>query len=263
MGQILFRDRPEELRLTMAAGRLPEAARTKEQVHTPVPTQSRVDKRESRVDKRDITGRQGSECLQSKRPRRRSPSSGASEPNTPKRDAGAVRAKAPTRNHYTRGSADAVAHTELSALMVDTAISAYESGKTAATSAGTLASRLKWWTSRAEARGIELFPLTVEAVQHAGAMLMAGGYRSGPLYFSAMKREHTRLGHQWSPQLSQEIADGTRSLMRGRGPDKQSGFVGVDQLLKRSSQLEVALSGAGLVGRLGLMLWVLSGFLGK
>jgi hypothetical protein len=115
------------------------------------------------------------------------------------------------------------------------AVSAYEKAKVAPTSAGSLASRLKWWADRAEVAGLKAYPSTVQRIQLAGALLKEGAYRSGPLYLSAMKREHVRLGGEWSMQLSQEIADGTRALDRGKGPDKQSGFIGVDALLREQA----------------------------
>jgi ubiquitin-protein ligase len=81
---------------------------------------------------------------------------------------------------------------------------------------------VRWWSVRAEARGLQDFPLSPKAIRLASALFKKGGYRSGALYLSSFKREHVARGHPWSPLLDFEYRDCLRALRRGLGPAKQA-----------------------------------------
>ena len=140
------------------------------------------------------------------------------------------RVKAPTRGAYTRGSLKTISEIQES-WPLGQAMEVYEGAKVAATSAGSHASRLKWWEAIALKHGHPTYPLTVPALKLAGSLLKGGGYRSAALYIAAFKREHVRQGHDWSAQLAQEMADGARAFKRGKGPDRQSGYIPLDFIL--------------------------------
>ena len=103
------------------------------------------------------------------------------------------RVKAPTRGSYTRGSLKTISEIQESGSLGQ-AMELYEGSKTAATSAGSHASRLKWWETMASKHGHPTYPLTVPTLKLAGSMWKGGGYRSAAFYIAAFKREHVRQG---------------------------------------------------------------------
>jgi ribosomal protein L7Ae-like RNA K-turn-binding protein len=68
------------------------------------------------------------------------------------------------------------------------ALTGLQSAKFGTGGAATLQARVRWWSLRAEARGIAAFPLEPESLKLAAALLRKGSYRSGTLYLSAAKR---------------------------------------------------------------------------
>ena len=77
---------------------------------------------------------------------------------------------------------------------------------------------------------MQFWLLDVGQLKLLGSLLHAGAYRSAAAYFAAVKRAHITSGGEWSPQMAQEVRDGTRSCTRGQGPDKQSAEVDLDDL---------------------------------
>ena len=139
---------------------------------------------------------------------------------------------APERIEYSRGSLKRVGEIQGDQENLQAALTTYQGAKSAATSVGTHESRLRWWQARADQQGVTSYPLTVQSLALAGSLLKAGGYRSAALYMAAFKREHIRRGFDWTSQLAQELTDADRAFKRGRGPDRQSGYILVDPLLE-------------------------------
>ena len=83
-------------------------------------------------------------------------------------------------------------------------------------------SMVDWWISRCRARRLRPFPLTVRLLELAAGLLKRGRYRSGPMFLSALRREHVELLHPWSHQLSLAQSDLARALKRGLGPNRQA-----------------------------------------
>ena len=124
----------------------------------------------------------------------------------------------PTRKAYRCGSAKG--------LDVDSddwvALPVLEADKFAATSHNTNRIRYRWWASRAKARGTDPYPLTVEKINLAAALLKKGHYRSAPAYIAAIKRQHILAKHPWSERLTLVVKEAVRSTLRGLGPPKQA-----------------------------------------
>ena len=97
-----------------------------------------------------------------------------------------------------------------------------EGAKLAKGSRSGAASRFGWWRKRCGARGLRPLPLTVASLELAAALLRKGGYRSGHLYLSAIKKAHTLAGHKWTEQHVQALADANRAIKRGLGPSQQA-----------------------------------------
>ena len=67
------------------------------------------------------------------------------------------------------------------------------------------------------------YPLSGDKLQYAGACLHYGRYRSSAQYFSALRREHLRRGHEWLSTYDLEVKDGIRSCTRGIAPPRRAG----------------------------------------
>ncbi len=94
--------------------------------------------------------------------------------------------------------------------------------KFAATSRKSYAARLSWWRRQRRAHGGRPWPLTIDLLQSAAAILKAQGYRTASQYLYALKRHHISLGFTWSDSLARELVDCGRSCGRGLGPAAQS-----------------------------------------
>ena len=66
------------------------------------------------------------------------------------------------------------------------------------------------------------WPVTVEKLRLAAALLRRGGYRSAPAYLYAIKRANAVRGHGWTEGLQVELADAVRATTRGLGPAAQA-----------------------------------------
>ena len=66
------------------------------------------------------------------------------------------------------------------------------------------------------------FPMTVHTLSRTCAGFKVGRYVSFNNYASRARQEHHSLGHDWNPRLEKEMVDGTRSVLRGVGPSRQS-----------------------------------------
>ena len=126
-----------------------------------------------------------------------------------------MRAVAPGRKAYRRGSVRRLLRHTSSTGALHKAMVGYEHGKLAPGSRQSQADRIAFWTRRAAAHGVEPFPLDTAKLKLLGALLLAGAYRSASGYFSANKMEHIRRGGDWTVQLAKEVTDGTRSCTRG------------------------------------------------
>ena len=103
--------------------------------------------------------------------------------------------------------------------------------------ANSIASRIKWWDTRASYRGLPPWPLTLQKINLAAALLYKGGYRSGPLYLSAARKQHIQLGYAITQQMEQELGDAGRALRRGLGPAKQAEPLYMEKLVEFASAL--------------------------
>ena len=159
-----------------------------------------------------------------------------------------VRAAAPGRLVYTRGSIQRILRTTSSTTSMARAASDYEANKLAPGSRRALEARVAFWARRAEAHGVAPFPLDAGKLKLLGVILHAGAYRSAASYFSAAKAEHIRRGGTWPAQFAKEVVDGTRSCTRGQGPDKQSAELDLDELAKFTGKI-VCSRGWPIAGR--------------
>ena len=96
-------------------------------------------------------------------------------------------------------------------------VPALGSGVYSSTARKSTGARLRWWCKRAARRGREPFPITVELLTLAGALLKAGRYRSAQQYLYTMKKEHVTRGHLWGSALDIALKDIRRSCERGLG----------------------------------------------
>ncbi len=94
--------------------------------------------------------------------------------------------------------------------------------KFAATSRKTYAARLSWWRRQRRAHCGRPWPLSIDLLQAAAAILKAQGYRTASQYLYALKRHHITLGFTWTDSLARELVDCGRSCARGLGPAAQS-----------------------------------------
>lgn len=101
------------------------------------------------------------------------------------------------------------------------AMEEFQNDKFAASNQATHKARVQWWVHRAKSLDVEPFPLRVQTIDMAGALLKVGQYRSAAMYFAALKREHVIQSHPWADDLTLAIKDAIRSCIRGIGPDKQ------------------------------------------
>ena len=73
---------------------------------------------------------------------------------------------------------------------------------------------------------IPVIPLSVQKIRAIAALFKAGHYSSFSNYASRAKTEHISTFHQhgvpWSEELGVEMKAGARSVVRGKGPAKQS-----------------------------------------
>lgn len=112
---------------------------------------------------------------------------------------------------YATGSGIKVTEVEQDEAAFQAAMQEFEMDKQAASNQGAHDARLRWWATRAEARGLCSFPLTPARINVAGALLKAGAYRSAAQYLAAMKRERISSGHPWTDSLTLAVKDAVRS----------------------------------------------------
>ena len=100
------------------------------------------------------------------------------------------------------------------------ALEEFQNDKFAASNQATHKARVQWWLHRAKSLDVTPFPLTVQTIDMAGALLNVlayGQYRSSAMNFAALKREHVLLSHPWADDLTLAIKDAIRSRVRGIG----------------------------------------------
>ena len=66
------------------------------------------------------------------------------------------------------------------------------------------------------------FPTNVSAIRAIAASMKFAKYRSFDNYASRAKRSHIEAGGVWTQDLELEVKDASRSVNRGKGPDRQS-----------------------------------------
>ena len=150
--------------------------------------------------------------------------------------AAARRPLAPVRLRYTRGSRAALDD----AAGDPDRIRLVRSGKFAKSSRLANRSKERWWAARCRARRLAPYPLTRDKVELAAALLRAGGYRSGALYLSHMKRCHVSKGFAWNEGLTLAQRDGVRAITRGMGPPAQAEPWPIESFCSQASRLEAA-----------------------
>ena len=138
---------------------------------------------------------------------------------------------APVRGKYTRGSK---AH--LDRCSDEEALRQFQAAKFALTTRLPRLARERWWYARCQTRGIHPLPITIDKLELAGALLKAGGYRSGALYLTAMKHLHVKAQHEWTQQHCLAYKDAVRSLERGLGPARRADEFPVDELADPSAR---------------------------
>ena len=82
--------------------------------------------------------------------------------------------------------------------------------------------RRQWWLRQETVHGGTPYPVTVETLMGAAAVLKAGRYRSAAHYMYAVKKQHVSFGHAWGANLELAMKDCIRSCMRGLGPATQA-----------------------------------------
>ena len=127
-----------------------------------------------------------------------------------------------------------------------TALKELKGGFYSATARKSTAARLEWWSKRAARRGREPFPIDLEALTLAGALLKAGRYRSAQQYLYTIKKEHMARGHVWDVALDSAFKDIRRSCERGLGGPKQAGALSLDEMRNRGTYEGVVLAEASL-----------------
>lgn len=160
----------------------------------------------------DVSNRMGKEKTHVDDPGEAGPA-----PGTP------ARPGAPFRKAYRTGDKAEVVRVESDRHLLEAATAEYERSKFAGKGREGVESLQKWWAERAAVAGLDPYPITRDKLALMGALLLAAGYRSAPLYFSAVRRRHIELGHHWSDSLSLEVRDGTRACTRGAGPPRKCG----------------------------------------
>ena len=113
------------------------------------------------------------------------------------------------------------------------ALKEYEKDKHAATSATTRASLWRTWQEiivEWHGPGTRCVPVLPRHIAVVGAMMKARGYRSFANYASRAKEEHVKSGHTWSELHELEVRQGTRSVLRGAGPSRQSAALRLEDL---------------------------------
>ena len=168
-------------------------------------------------------------------------SASSSEVSVDEHMVGVKRRKLPKRRPYTRGSAADLDDVELDAFILEE----LSEEKFAGTGLITLNLRIQWWRARTAARNLQPWPLTPPLVALAAALLRRGGYRSAPAYLSAMRREHIRLGYEWSDALDLEQRDCIRAVLRGIGPAKQAAPFDLKAIGAVQAQAVLGLSAPG------------------
>ena len=133
---------------------------------------------------------------------------------------GKFRPTQPDVKAYGTGSSRGLDEIAADDVAFEKAMAEFQPSKFAASNVASQQARASWWKLRAASRGMEPYPLTVEGINVAGALLKAGGHRSSAQYLAAMKREHLAAGHEWSDALQMAVRDAVRSCTRGMGPDK-------------------------------------------
>ena len=82
---------------------------------------------------------------------------------------------------------------------------------------------------------LPVLPLTVQKIKAVAAMFKAGYYTSFANYASRAKAEHIEQFHAhgivWSEELAVELKNSLRSIVRGKGPTKQSHPVDLSKVL--------------------------------
>ena len=66
------------------------------------------------------------------------------------------------------------------------------------------------------------FPTNVSAIRAIAASMKFAKYRSFDNYASRAKRSHIEAWGVWTQDLELEVKDASRSVNRGKGPDRQS-----------------------------------------
>ena len=69
---------------------------------------------------------------------------------------------------------------------------------------------------------VQPFPVTTFKIFAVGAMLKAGGYRSGPNFLSRAKEQHVVLGFLWTDELRLAVQKTSSSITRGIGRPRPS-----------------------------------------
>ena len=88
-----------------------------------------------------------------------------------------------------------------------------------------------------------MLPLTQAGVVAVASLFKAGGYRSYPNYWSAVKLLHIESGYPWTDLLDVTGRWVTRSVLRGIGPARQSRPLSMAKLLTLESTEEPLIEG--------------------
>ena len=87
-----------------------------------------------------------------------------------------------------------------------------------------------WFSDR-----LPVLPLTVQKIKAVASMFKAGHYTSFSNYASRAKAEHIEQFHAhgvaWSDELAVELKSSLRSIVRGKGPSKQSHPIDLGKVL--------------------------------
>ena len=107
--------------------------------------------------------------------------------------------------------------------------------KFAKTTVAPMRSRLQLLRQFADSLRMQLIPVTVVLVEALTALLIDGGYRSGELYLSVLRRRHVEEGYEWTDMRELETSDCRRAIRRGRGPGRTAPVTHFELLWKKPS----------------------------
>ena len=136
---------------------------------------------------------------------------------------GALRADAPPRHAYRRGSRGLALAIASDPDRLQQAVQEFESATSSRGHAVVVSIQIELWDAVTTAHsGGACSRLTPESYTKTVAVLRKAGYRSAMLIASAAKLRHIEAGHEWTQVLARHAQKAAKAVKRGIGPDAHS-----------------------------------------